>query len=442
MASFGYQPGDGTGVDVLMGFSSDMLFTHYVNDTGGWVWVSSIELFNVKADLTGTYQVKLFYDTPGFPGLNPHYPGPVSDVLTNLFIAGGNTFTLTEEAPIPPDAVVWIGFKWQTTFPTGVPGWMRMDGAFRTDYGRSRNGNIGGGGSGNFPTNQFGYFVLNNAILPMTLSGDNTTDPTLTNMEVPLDVIESTVDGYSNIRVTGVLQEPLSEGYDNLRVPLHCSESLHPIAPEPFMSTEVFPSLIGLSFNVVKKPTFNTRVVRGINGNEVRNAFMQWPIWEFELTYDYLPDRSLGTTDLKTLMGFYLARQGRFDTFLFKDPDDYVTTGSPMTGGAVVGEGDGVTTQFLFSRSMGGFVEPIGQVDTAEDYFVYVDAVLQVEGVDYDITMPNRVVFTSAPADGALITNSLQYYFICRFLEDSQEYEKFMDKLWELQTCSFTSVLQ
>lgn len=425
MVSFGYSFGDGTGTNLnLYQFHNRVILSRYENDTGDWVWITHVEIINANDAFVDNFQVAIYSDAPA-PLFQPWVNLGESNILPGIDITP-NTFSFADKIPVAPGDAVWVALTNNTLND------LRFNGCFAVDreaYPASTS----------FPDDRVNYFYASR-ILPAIVYGDNTTDPTGTELRVSNVVAESVIEGYSTLRANNLVAEPLVEGYSTLRASnivlevLYAIPSYLLIPQETFMSTEVFPELIGLSFNVVKKPTFNTRVARSINGNEVRNSLMQFPLWEFELTYDYLPDKTLGTTDLKTIMGFFLSRKGRFDSFLFKDPDDYVTTAS------AVGTGDGVTTAFYFTRSLGGFVEPIGQIDISEDYSVYVDGVEQTEGADYDITLPNLMIFNSAPADGALITNSLQYYFRCRFQEDEQEYEKFMDKLWELQTCSFVSL--
>lgn len=230
---------------------------------------------------------------------------------------------------------------------------------------------------------------------------------------------------------------------------------------------------------------------------------MAYPIWEYELTYDLLSDQSL-TDALQTLMGFFLQCQGSANPFLFKDPDDYQATLSLMM------PYNNSTTTFLATRSLGGFVEPVGQIDTANAVEVYQQyqhtsaipstgpftitittpawyqdvSVFQgstqftrvsgtpgvnqysvtegvytfnganesesvtitylwvlSEGTDYMITMPNRIVLATAP--GSLLTYFTgQFFFVCRFNDDQQDFEKFYDRLWDLQECKFRSILQ
>jgi len=99
------------------------------------------------------------------------------------------------------------------------------------------------------------------------------------------------------------------------------------------MSNAIYPSLVkGLTFTTLKTPEFSTLVQGSPNGYELRVAQSNNPIWHFSLTYDYLYDTYSSAqntmpytpyTDLSTLMGFFMARQGKFDDFLFTDPTDH-----------------------------------------------------------------------------------------------------------------------
>lgn len=338
--------------------------------------------------------------------------------------------------------------------------------------------------------------------------------------------------GIPNVRVNYVMSSPLSGGIPNVRTNMVLIETLMSLPPEEQMSTESFPgfgnsisnpsvpaganpfntALPGLTFSVHKKPMFNTRISEAASGFEVRNALMAFPKWDFELTYEYLEDSTGAESSLKTIMGFFLARQGAYDTWLFKDPDDYLCVNSTC---AVL---DGVTATAYFCREMvGGFLEKVGQVDTANTIAVYnnisaeahtipvtpgpytatvdnttylpiIDAGVvrvstglpmtkvsgapaagqysvdeatgiytfnsanqnsdveisygyEIDSADYTITLPNLITFDSAPPAGT-ITADFQFFFVCRFLEDQVDFEKFMDKLWSLQQCNFRSLIQ
>lgn len=180
-------------------------------------------------------------------------------------------------------------------------------------------------------------------------------------LRVPEVVTEPLSQGVSNLRSPNVVTEPLTYGSSNLRVAFNVTESLISIWPGIPMSTAVFPTLPGLTWSVSKKPQFSTRISKQQAGREVRSADYPMPIWEFDLSYDYLPDYQNAAqnldTNLRTLLGFFMQRQGSFDTFLLKDPTDYVVIGGNQF------TGDAVTLRFPLLRDFGGFEEVIGQIN-------------------------------------------------------------------------------
>jgi hypothetical protein len=122
----------------------------------------------------------------------------------------------------------------------------------------------------------------------------------------------------------------------------------------------MFPALAGQGWSVHKKPTFASIVASHVSGREVRDALYANPIWNFELAFDGLDGAlaaqyaGLGAQSLQSLMGLFLQCQGQFGSFLYVDPTDSVATGQS------VGAGDGATTSFVLSRTLGGFKEPVG----------------------------------------------------------------------------------
>jgi hypothetical protein len=213
-------------------------------------------------------------------------------------------------------------------------------------------------------------------------------------IRAPLVFVEPLTEHFRQLRADLVYLEPLTEHFRTLRTAFLFVESLHPVPPEGHVSTELFPgslgssiALPGLAYTVHKRPRFSTLVHQAQSGVSVRNAQMQYPIWEFELSYEFLRDDV--TNEYRTLLGFFLKRQGGFDTFLLKDKDDYLVTGGSL------GTADGVTTQFFFKRTLGGFAEKVGQVDNgSDDQRLQVNGVLQGSGL-HGRRCRTSVVFTS-----------------------------------------------
>lgn len=199
------------------------------------------------------------------------------------------------------------------------------------------------------------------------------------------------------------------------------------------MSTQTLPSLAGLGFDVVRTPVWDTVVQANISGKEVRMAQQTYPRWKWELKYNIL--RSDATNhELQTLAGFFNARQGMFDTFLYTDADDYTVTGQG------IGTGDGTTTTFQLVRSFGGFVEPILAPNTVSHVYD--------NGVDsggwtvsnWGSSTPGLVTYSVAPANGHAITADFTYYWPVRMSADSVSFNMFLTQFYAAQKFGFISV--
>jgi len=214
------------------------------------------------------------------------------------------------------------------------------------------------------------------------------------------------------------------------------------------MTIPVFPTLPGQGWSVHKRPTFSTRVQSHVSGREVRNALYSYPLYEWELTFDGLDSIStfsgLQYQSLQNLMGLYLACQGQFGTFLYEDPTDNLVTLGP------IGTGDGTTTAFTMNRSLGsnGFSEPVGWVLSSPAPVIYLTAagsstaVLQTSGYSLSVQngLTNLLTFTSPLPLGSLITATFYFAFVCRFSDDQNDFENFMNGLWKVDSLKFKSV--
>ena len=253
--------------------------------------------------------------------------------------------------------------------------------------------------------------------------------------QVALEVVGKTI---APIRTCAAFTEAAAKGTAPLRLGFVALESLVHIESPPIVSTEKFPLAPGLSWSVHVAPKFNTRVASHVSGREIRTAWQQYAIYEFTLSFDLL--RGDAHQEIQALMGFFLARQGQYDTFLLdlgavtqNTADSYMTLG-------VQGVGDGVSTVFPLMRTVGEALEPVGYVFSADLTAVYVAGVLQ-DPMSYSFTAPNILIFNTAPTSGSQITASFRYYFVCRFAADAQDFEEFMANLWTLHEVKLTSVL-
>ncbi|QAY96712.1 hypothetical protein CWB41_14030 [Methylovirgula ligni] len=196
-----------------------------------------------------------------------------------------------------------------------------------------------------------------------------------------------------------------------------------------------FPALPGQTWSVHKRPTFSTRVAAHVSGREVRAALYAQALYEFELTYSGLDsagaDNGLQANSLQALMGLYLAVQGQFGTFIYTDPTDNSVESQP------VGQGDGSTTDFTLVRTLGGTSEIISWCGAISAVFLNG---VSVSPSAYSLVAPNTLSFTSPPTTGQLIEASFTYGFICRFIDDQEDFENFMSGLWSVDSLKFRSV--
>lgn len=202
----------------------------------------------------------------------------------------------------------------------------------------------------------------------------------------------------------------------------------------------VYPVLPGLSYSVIKRPKWFTGTGTSASGREVRVGYAANPLWEWDLTYEFLRD-TISQNELKTLMGFYLSQAGSLGGFLFLDPDDHAVAAQ------AIGTTDGTTTLWTLQRTFGGNdgtgTEPIGYVNTGAPFNVYLNGTL-ADPSTYDLltTAPvnQQIRFHAAPASGQAITVDMGFYYYARFKDDHYDFEKFMDRLWTLQTVTLMSL--
>lgn len=195
------------------------------------------------------------------------------------------------------------------------------------------------------------------------------------------------------------------------------------------MSNAVLPSLKGLSYPVEKTPVWSTKVQRHVSGKETRLGLWSYPLWQWSLSYDVLRSDNVNL-ELQQLVGFFNARQGAFDSWLFNDPDDNTATSQAF------GLGDGSNKVFQLARTYGGFTEPVGAVNTISS--------VTINGTPtaaYTVNTSTGVVtFTTAPTAGATVAWSGTYYWRVRFMEDQTTVAKFMAALWENRAVTFQSI--
>jgi len=193
------------------------------------------------------------------------------------------------------------------------------------------------------------------------------------------------------------------------------------------MSQAIFPSVPGLKWGSVKTPMWSTKVQRAASGRELRASYYSAPLYKISLSYEVLRSGALG--ELQTMVGFFNARRGSFDSFRYLDPEDNTVFAQ------FIGVGNGSRTQFQLVRAYGDFVEPVlaPQLTGLGAVSIAVNDVVQTLGTHYTLSVGGLVTFSSPPPSGHAITWSGLFYYRVRFLQDSADFERFLHQLWSLK---------
>lgn len=207
------------------------------------------------------------------------------------------------------------------------------------------------------------------------------------------------------------------------------------------MSSAVFPSLPGLTWDIGRSAIWDTIVQQTTSGKETRMANQTYPRHQWDLTYSILRQGTVNNnafTEFSQIYAFINNRQGSFDSFLFTDPDDSSVTGQQ------IGIGDATTLAFQLVRSFGGNLEPCLAPNVVAN--VYVNGTL-VSAANYAVSAwgalaPGVVTFGAghAPGAGQAVTVDFTYYWPCRFVDDVVPFNKFMQAMYECQKLSIISL--
>ena len=219
------------------------------------------------------------------------------------------------------------------------------------------------------------------------------------------------------------------------------------------MTLPIYPGrhlLPGLTYNSTWTPSFsNLPPATTASGADIDLAIAQYPLHDFELTYQYLRDgigpgtwRNGEGLEFKTMMGFLLQTAGTVGRFLYRNPADLRVWQN------VIATGDGTTAVFTLTRFFGangyGAVEPVGQVDLDQAFNVYLNgSATPVNPALYTVSdadpLANTITFATPPAGGCQIAVDMSYFYYCKLAENSNTAKKFMDSLWSMDKVALHS---
>jgi uncharacterized protein (TIGR02217 family) len=211
------------------------------------------------------------------------------------------------------------------------------------------------------------------------------------------------------------------------------------------VSSLIYPTLPGLSIEIQRSYDWKTQVQEALSGKQSAQALRQWPLIHYELEYNVLRDvgapgyGGITTSEIAALVGLYNQMQGRWDTFLFTDPDFNTATSSNQQ---LIGTSTGSTATtyqlVAYYQNVGGpgndeIIQNLNGTPVLYDNGAIISA------THYTIGPTGVVTFTTSPASGHTITWSGSWYYRCRFDEDAIVWKRFMSKLWAASV-KFTSV--
>lgn len=200
------------------------------------------------------------------------------------------------------------------------------------------------------------------------------------------------------------------------------------------MSEAIFPQhLPGLKWGTVKTPMWSTGIQKAASGREMRADFYSHPLYKISLSYEVL--RSNALAELQTMVGFFNARRGSFESFLYLDPEDNAVQDQNF-GTVVAGQ-----NRYQLVRTLGGYAEPV----YAPQLAVHGAAppVIRAAGVVQSgatVGADGVVTFTTLPPVGAALTWSGGFFWRCRFLQDTVDFERFLHQLWSLRKIELRTI--
>ena len=227
------------------------------------------------------------------------------------------------------------------------------------------------------------------------------------------------------------------------------------------MSNALFPEFSGLEWGAKKTPVFTTNIQKALTKAETRISYHDTPMYRWKIPLEFLrddPDSQSPVGDeaeYKTLINFFLARKGAFESFLYKDPSDNAVTDQQF------GTGDGTTTSFQLSRQiMGDFSEPVHNIDALQSItingspgeVIAYGTTWNETNDTYESVQSNHAIgsvsstgvftFLSPPPSDAVLRWTGTFYFRVRFDGDELDFETMMNRFWESQEVGLYGALQ
>jgi hypothetical protein len=184
-------------------------------------------------------------------------------------------------------------------------------------------------------------------------------------------------------------------------------------------------------------PVLDTVIGTTKSLREMRVPLQVYPIWDIELLFEELRDQTQNQTVYAPFAGYqeymelvqtWLMMYGQTGVFAFNCPWDNSRTDQ------AIGVGDGVTLGFVAYRTWGqgtlATLAPVGAINAITAVYFNGSA---VSPATYTVQR-NALVFVDPPAAGVVITMTFSYYYLCRFVEDEQDFEEWSKNRWAVKS--------
>jgi uncharacterized protein (TIGR02217 family) len=191
------------------------------------------------------------------------------------------------------------------------------------------------------------------------------------------------------------------------------------------MTNLIYPTFQGWSYKKEKTAIWKTNIYEATSGKEVRIQKWSYPRYKITLNYNFMTDNNINSItldkgDVEKLQGFFNSVGGNCDDFLFYDDVENYCNNN------IFGTGDGSTKIFQLYRTLPNWVEPVKGI--VEKPKIYINGT-QTNAFTWD--NDGKITFTAAPAAGAILTWTGNYYFRVRFENEELEVSRTYDGLWE-----------
>ena len=199
----------------------------------------------------------------------------------------------------------------------------------------------------------------------------------------------------------------------------------------------VFTPPQGFGWPIKKYAKWNTLEVapasmRGV----IRVPLQQFPIWCFELAFNYTKGSYLDLNNgYRYIQDFFNARHGRADSFLFEDSYDNQATNSYF------GTGDGTSNTFQLLAQRDNYSDLVQSVNFSRSAPVVYANGTALSSSAYSVSPLGVATFTTPPANGTILTWTGNFYYVVHFSEDSLEFDMIMPKIWDAFTVKLEGVI-